>query len=156
MNPPENKTSFAPDIATEIPTKIASDNSGDTVDEKQTDQVTATAGSNSTSNTPVSEQINEQINEQSNEKKPEVLTGDEKIPLLLLLLFPSALRAAIASIPQWIRFKLIAFFGVCSMIAPLALWIAPSMTIWLSILGGSLLSIFFCWALVWFGPEDHY
>jgi len=86
----------------------------------------------------------------------QVLSGDEQIPYLLLLLFPSALRAAIASIPQWIRFKMIAFFGVCSMIAPLALWIAPSMKIWLSILGASLLSIFFCWALVWFGPEDHY
>jgi len=88
--------------------------------------------------------------------KTDALSGDEQIPYLLLLLFPSALRAGIASIPQWIRFKMIAFFGVCSMIAPLALWIAPSMKIWLSILGGSLLSIFFCWALVWFGPEDHY
>jgi len=90
------------------------------------------------------------------DQKADVLTGDEKIPWLLMLLFPSAVRAVIASIPQWIRFKLIAFFGICSMIAPLALWLAPSMKIWLSILGGSLLSIFFCWALVWFGPEDHY
>ncbi len=84
------------------------------------------------------------------------LSGDENIPLLLLLLFPAGLRRAIAAIPQKIRFKMIAFFGVCSMIAPLALWIAPSMKVWLSILAASLLSILFCWALVWFGPEDHY
>lgn len=60
----------------------------------------------------------------------------------------------LSKVPIGFRRFLLSFFGVCSMIAPLALWIAPSKSTWFWILGLSLFSICACYVIVVFSPED--
>lgn len=69
-------------------------------------------------------------------------------------LFVGIMEKIVGAVPLAIRRFLLSFFGVCAMIAPLALWIAPSKFFWFSLLGFALFSIVMCYIIVVFGPED--
>jgi len=84
------------------------------------------------------------------------LTGSESILVLLLLLFSTSLRFVVTSMPQFVRYRLIVFFGIRAITAPLAIRVAPCTKVWLSLFAMSLLSTFLYWTLVLFVLESRF
>jgi len=88
------------------------------------------------------------------EPEPEPALSELSWRQLLMRLGNATAGWLLSKLPIGFRRFLLSFFGVCSMIAPLALWIAPSKETWFWILGYALFSICVCYVIVVFSPED--
>jgi len=96
-----------------------------------------------------------QINIHKRDKYPHPVEK-ASTPRLVLMLMPAFVSILIAKIPQRARERMVTFFGVISMVSPLALWIAATPRLLAWVLGIALFSIVMCWLLVTFGPDDEY
>ncbi len=81
---------------------------------------------------------------------------DQSTQQLVKQLAPATLRHLVAAIPSRVRRRLIDFFAIIALVAPLVLLFAPSTAIWFAILGFVLFSIAMLYCLVVFGPEEFY